>query len=134
MKSNETLRRAAAIALGVAVAVGGLAACDRTTSGSDATNTARNVRDRDERTATPTDQGESAGDRAITQNVRKAVVDNDQLSTNAHNVKIVTQDGVVTLRGPVDSAQEKATIVAMANKAPGVKRVDDQLEVVHATN
>ena len=133
MKSNETVCRAAAIAFGVAVAVGGLAACDRTTSGSDAENTARNVRDRDQRTATPTDQGESAADRAITQNIRKSVVDNDQLSTNAHNVKIVTQDGVVTLRGPVDSAQEKSIIVAMANKAPGVRRIDDQLEV-HATN
>ena len=133
MKSNERLRRVAAMAFGLAVAVGGLAACDRSTSGAGADNTARNVRDRDERTATPLDQGESAGDRDITQHIRQAVVDNDQLSTNAHNVKIITQDGVVTLRGPVNSAQEKSTIVAMAHNAPGVKRVDDQLEV-HATN
>jgi osmotically-inducible protein OsmY len=43
-------------------------------------------------------------------------------------VKIITRDGVVTLRGPVKDAREKATIVAMAKATAGVKRVDDQLE------
>jgi hyperosmotically inducible periplasmic protein len=61
--------------------------------------------------------------------VRKAVVDNDVLSTNAHNVKIITQNGIVTLRGPVNTATEKATVVALARSTPGVTRVDDQLEV-----
>ena len=63
------------------------------------------------------------------QRVRRSVADNDALSTNAHNVKIITQNGVVTLRGPVNTAAEKATIVAAARSAPGVARVDDQLEV-----
>jgi hypothetical protein len=80
------------------------------------------VRDRDDRTATPLDQGESEGDRNITQHIRKGVVANDALSTNARNVKIVTQDGVVTLRGPVNSAQEKSAVIALAQAAPGVKR------------
>jgi hyperosmotically inducible protein len=111
-------------------------ACDRTTDASRtaaADNTARNVRDKDGNAPTPMNQGESQGDLAITQHVRKTVTDNDALSTNAHNVKIVTQNGVVTLRGPVNSATEKATIVAAAQRAPGVTRVDDQLEV-KATN
>ena len=95
----------------------------------DADNTARNVRDRDDRTATPMDQGGSEGDRTITAEIRKQITDNDGLSTNAKNVKIITQDGVVTLRGPVKNAQEKTTVAGIARKAAGVKRVDDQLEV-----
>ena len=95
----------------------------------DADNTGRNVRDRDERTATPMDQGGSKGDRTITAEIRKQITDNDALSMNAKNVKVITQDGVVTLRGPVKNAQEKTTVASIARKAAGVKRVDDQIEV-----
>jgi osmotically-inducible protein OsmY len=95
----------------------------------DADDTAKNVRDRDGRTLTPMDQGGSEGDRTITQEIRKQVTDRDELSTNAKNIKIITIDGVVTLRGPVKSENEKTTIAGIARKAPGVKRVDDQTEV-----
>jgi osmotically-inducible protein OsmY len=95
----------------------------------DADDTGRNVRDRDDRTLTPMDQGESEQDRTITQEIRKRVTDRDGLSTNAQNIKIITVDGVVTLRGPVKNAQEKSTIVSIAKQAPGAKRVEDQLEV-----
>jgi osmotically-inducible protein OsmY len=57
------------------------------------------------------------------------VVDNDELSTNAKNIKIITVDGVVTLRGPVKNDAEKTTVSSIAHKASGVKRVDNQLEV-----
>lgn len=95
----------------------------------DADNTGRNVRDRGDATKTPTDQGGSDSDRNITAHIRKEIVDNDGLSTNAHNVKIITTDGIVTLRGPVKSVQEKAWVAAAAHRAPGVKRVDNQLEI-----
>jgi len=95
----------------------------------DADNTDRNERDRDGNTLTPLDQGKSEADRTITQQIRKSVVDNDNLSTNAHNVKIITVDGTVTLRGPVKSAEEKATVEALAQKTSGVKTVDNQLEI-----
>src|SRR5262245_12778556 len=95
----------------------------------DADDTGRNVRDRDDRTLTPMDQGQSEQDRTITQEIRKAVTNHDERSTNAKNIKIITVDGVVTLRGPVKNAQEKTTIVAIAHKAAGTKRVDDQIEV-----
>jgi osmotically-inducible protein OsmY len=95
----------------------------------DADNTGRNVRDRDDAAKTPTDQGGSESDRNITAHIRKEIVSNDGLSTNAHNVKIITTDGIVTLRGPVKSPQEKAWVVAAAHRAPGVKRVEDQLEI-----
>jgi osmotically-inducible protein OsmY len=75
------------------------------------------------------DQGESKADLGITQQIRKAVMGHKDLSMDAKNVKIITQDGVVTLRGPVKSAEEKATIADVSKKTKGVKRVDNQLEV-----
>jgi hyperosmotically inducible protein len=95
----------------------------------DADNTGKNTRDRNDDTLTPGDQGESAADREVTANVRKAIVGDDTLSMNAHNVKIITQNGVVTLRGPVDTASEKTSVAAKAQKVAGVKRVDNQLEI-----
>ena len=92
-------------------------------------NSGRNVRDRDDQNKTPGDQSENEADRTITQNIRRAVTADDSLSTNAKNVKIITNDGTVTLRGPVKSEKEKAEIEAKAKQVAGVKRVDNQLEV-----
>ena len=93
-------------------------------------NTGRNVRDRDGTTLTPGDQSESKADLDLTQRIRQAVVADDSLSTTAHNVKIITNEGVVTLRGPVNSDQEKTKIAAAAKNVVGVKQVENQLEVV----
>jgi len=95
----------------------------------DTENTGVNVRDRGDATVTPEDQGGKAGDREITAAVRRAIVKDDSLSLNAHNVKIITRDGLVTLRGPVKSAAERTKIAHLAEKTAGVKRVDDQLEI-----
>lgn len=92
-------------------------------------NSGRNVRDRDNQTKTPGDQSENEADRTITQNIRQAITADDSLSTNAKNVKIITNDGTVTLRGPVKSEKEKTDIEAKAKQVAGVKRVDNQLEV-----
>ena len=94
-----------------------------------ADNSGKNVRDRQDNARTPGDQSNSKSDMAITQEVRKAVVADKALSTNAHNVKIITQNGVVTLRGPVKSPEEKDTIAAKAKQVAGVKNVDNQLEI-----
>ena len=94
-----------------------------------ADNTDKNDRDRDPAALTPGDQGENEADRTITQKIRQAVVANDTLSMNAKNVKIITNDGTVTLRGPVKSEKEKSDIEAKAKQVAGVKRVDNQLEV-----
>ena len=75
------------------------------------------------------DQGNSESDRNITASIRKAVVDDDSLSMNAHNVKIITQGGVVTLKGEVESAKEKSAVEAKAKSVAGVAKVDSQLEV-----
>jgi len=94
-------------------------------------NSGRNVRDADGTTKTPGDQSESETDRTITQNVRQAVTADDSISTNGKNVKIVTVDGTVTLRGPVKSEQEKTNIAAKAQQIAGVKQVDNQLEIAN---
>ena len=94
-------------------------------------NSGRNVRDADGTTKTSGDQSESETDRTITQNVRQAVTADDSISTNGKNVKIVTVDGTVTLRGPVKSEQEKTNIAAKAQQIAGVKKVDNQLEIAN---
>jgi hyperosmotically inducible periplasmic protein len=93
-------------------------------------NTERNVRDRSGETLTPGDQSTSEADLALTQQIRQAVVADTSLSTNAHNVKIITSNGVVTLRGPVNSPQEKATIDAKAQQIAGATKVKNELEIV----
>lgn len=92
-------------------------------------NTGRNVRDRDDKTLTPFDQSESEADRTLTQRVRQSIVGDDSLSTTAKNVKIITINGVVTLRGPVKSEEERSRIVAAAQQIAGKNNVQNQLEI-----
>ena len=92
-------------------------------------DTGRNERDRQDTAVTPMDQSNDPADLELTQKIRKAVVADDGLSMNAHNVKIIAANGVVVLRGPVESPEEKAKIEATAVKIAGVKNVRNQLEV-----
>jgi hyperosmotically inducible periplasmic protein len=94
----------------------------------DADNTGLNRRDRGHDTVLPLNQGNNRADIEVTARIRSAIVGNDYLSTNAKNVKIITRDGQVTLRGPVNSEEERRIISDLASEAaPG--RVDNQLEV-----
>jgi hyperosmotically inducible periplasmic protein len=94
-----------------------------------ADNTRVNERDRSGESLTPTDQGSSEADRRVTQLVRQAVVKDDSLSFTAKNVKIITQNGKITLRGPVNTTQERTTIESAARKVAGAYQVDNLLEV-----
>ena len=96
---------------------------------SDADNTARNVRDRNNRTLTPLDQGNSKSDVNITAQIRKGIIAREGVSVNAKNVKIITVDGRVTLRGPVNSAEEKRLLGVIATDIVQGENVDNQLEV-----
>ena len=96
---------------------------------SGADNTARNVRDRDDRSVTPLDQSNSATDTQITARIRKEIMAAKDLSVNAHNVKIITRDGRVTLRGPVESSEEKGAIQEIAQRVASSGNVDNQIEV-----
>jgi osmotically-inducible protein OsmY len=93
-------------------------------------NTKVNKRDASGTTVTPEDQSKgSTRDIELTRILRQEIVNDKSFSMNAQNIKIVTLSGVVTLRGPVDSQQEKQRIDAMAKKTAGVKKVDNLLEI-----
>jgi hyperosmotically inducible protein len=130
MKKTVLLLSLALLILGGYAGVG--AATERTPAPPAQTapdNTGRNVRDRSGDTLTPGDQSESQADRTLTQRIRKAVVADKSLSTTAKNIKIITNDGLVTLRGPVNNAQEKEKIEVKAQQIAGANSVDNQLEV-----
>jgi osmotically-inducible protein OsmY len=123
-------------------AAAGLAACDtkndNTARPSSATpparptqpdNTANNRGDQKPENKTPMDQKENAADIKITAEIRRAIMDDKAMSTNAQNAKIITADGVVTLRGVVASQAEKDAIEAKAKAVAGVTRVDNLLEI-----
>ena len=92
-------------------------------------NTEINVRDKGNTTLTPEDQKETESDIKITADIRQAIIKNKSLSVNAQNVKIITRNGVVTLRGPVESKKESKKIKKIAKHTPGVLKVDNQLEI-----
>jgi osmotically-inducible protein OsmY len=94
-----------------------------------ADNTRINKRDRSKDQPTADQQKENPNDREITRKIRRAIVEDKSLSTYGHNVKIITQNGRVTLKGPVRSQEEKDTIAAKAAAIAGEDRVDNQLEV-----
>ena len=89
-------------------------------------NTKKN---RDQSSPTADQQKMNPSDRAITQKIRKALMADKSLSTYAHNVKIVAQDGKVTLRGPVRSDDEKRSVEAKAAAVVGEGNVTSQIEI-----
>ena len=92
-------------------------------------NTATNARDRSGETLTSGDQSNTSADLKITQAIRQAIMKDSELSATAKNIKIITTDGQVTLRGPVKSAEEKAKIDQLAKSAAGGAEINDQLDV-----
>jgi osmotically-inducible protein OsmY len=84
-----------------------------------ADNTDVNKRDQNPGEATADQQKMNAADRALTAKIRKAVMADKNLSTYAHNVKIISQDGTVTLKGPVQSDDEVKSIMAKATEGTG---------------
>jgi hyperosmotically inducible periplasmic protein len=92
-------------------------------------NTKQNQADRDPSSPTADQQKMNNADRDITKKIRMAVHNDKSLSTYAHNVKIITQDGRVTLKGPVRSDDEKSNIENKATAVAGAGNVTDLLEV-----
>jgi osmotically-inducible protein OsmY len=94
-------------------------------------NTEVNQRERDSSQPTADRQKDNRSDREITQQIRQAVMKDSSLSSSsyAHNVKIVSQNGMVTLKGPVRSEEDKQSIAAKAAEVVGADKVTNQLEV-----
>jgi len=94
-----------------------------------ADNTKVNQRDRNANEPTADQQKDNRSDRDITQQVRRAIMKDKSLSTYAHNVKIITQDGQVTLKGPVRSEDEKRAVEAKAAEIAGGNKVTSELDI-----
>ena len=92
-------------------------------------NTATNERDRSGETQTSGDQSNSSEDLKTTQAIRQALMKDGELSTTAKNIKVITANGQVTLRGPVNTAQEKAKIDQLARSAASGAKIENQLDV-----
>ena len=92
-------------------------------------NSAVNVRDRNPDAMTAGQQSNAKSDVELTSEIRRAVVKDDSLSVLARNVKIISANGNVILRGPVKTEQEKTTIASKAQAIAGPNKVDNQLEV-----
>lgn len=99
-------------------------------TGTKADNSGINKRDTNSAALTPMDQGGSESDRKLTQQIRQDLMKDKSLSFTAKNVKIITINGKVTLRGPVKSEAERSSIEAAARRAAGSgAQVDSQLEI-----
>jgi hyperosmotically inducible periplasmic protein len=92
-------------------------------------NTKVNERDKDKSQPTADQQKDNRSDRDITQQIRQSVMKDKALSTYAHNVKIISQNGMVTLKGPVRSEDEKHSVEAKAAEVVGQDKVTSELEV-----
>ena len=92
-------------------------------------NTKVNERDRSQKEPAADQQEDNRSDRDITQQIRQSIMNDKSLSTYAHNVKIFTQYGQVTLKGPVRSEDEKKTIEAKATEVAGDGKVTSELNI-----
>jgi hyperosmotically inducible periplasmic protein len=105
---------------------------DQPSSGAQtpADNTKINQRDRDKTEPTADQQKENKSDRELAREVRRTLVTDKSLSPYAHNVKVIAQNGFITLKGPVRSNQEKQAVEAKAAEAAGgADRVKSEIEV-----
>jgi osmotically-inducible protein OsmY len=130
MPGNHYLPRIALLAgmLAAGVAVSTL----RAQNSTQPDNTRNNKQEAANGAVTADQQKNNRSDREVTKEIRKAVMSDKSLSINAHNVKIITQDGAVTLKGPVRSEDERKSIVAKAEQVAGTGKVTDQLTVKSA--
>lgn len=118
------------VILGIALATASLIAQNTDSGNVKPDNTKVNKRDRAADQPTADQQKNNASDMDLTKNIRRSIMDDKSLSTDAHNVKIISQNGTVTLKGPVKSDSEKSSIVSKAASiAGGADKVVDQMSV-----
>jgi hyperosmotically inducible protein len=129
-KTHELFRVAALgfaiAALSIAVVPAGAQQAD---SQAQPDNTAQNKGDNKKGAMTADNQRESAADRDLAKKIRKSINSDSSLSTYAHNVKVIVRGGMVTLKGPVKSDDEKNAVGAKANDIAGADKVQNELTV-----
>ena len=134
LASQVTIRGALFVALlmgsGWAVIGSQQAGAQQTTDQApQADNTRMNQQDRNSNEATADQQKADRSDREITQQIRKSITSDKSLSTYGHNVKVITQNGMVTLKGPVRSEEEKKAVEAKAAEVAGADKVTNEIDV-----
>jgi osmotically-inducible protein OsmY len=107
----------------------GAAAAQSTDSQTKPDNSAVNKRDQNPGEVTADQQKMNAADRNLTAKIRSSIMADKSLSTYAHNVKIISQDGTVTLKGPVRSDGEVKSIVAKAANVTGAGKIINEMSV-----
>lgn len=117
------------VALSVVLAAGTVAIAQDAQQSPASDNTKTNERDRNPSQSTADQQKENRSDRDITRDIRRAIMQDKSLSSYAHNVKVISQNGAVTLKGPVRSEEEKNAIEAKAAEIVGKDKLTNQLEV-----
>jgi hyperosmotically inducible protein len=132
MTLNKTMR-IAVLGLGMAglSAASGIAtfATQQADPQAQPDNTKQNKGDRDKGAMTADQQKESAADRDLAKKIRKSIAGDSSLSTYAHNIKVIVRDGMVTLKGPVHTEDEKNAIGAKASEVAGADKVQNELTV-----
>ena len=124
--TSRIFRRTVAIGVGVAVlSFGGTSMLTQARSLQQPDNTGANK----QQATTADQQKETAEDRGLAQKIRKSIVGDKSLSTYGHNVKVIVRNGVVTLKGPVQSEDEKNNIGAKAADVAGADKVQNELTV-----
>jgi hypothetical protein len=117
------------VSLGTALVFGGSLLAYEDDKPAKADNTKANKEDRAAGAVTADQQKMNPADRELAQKVRKAITADKTLSTYAHNVKIIARDGMVTLKGPVRSDEEKNLVEAKATEVAGAGKVTNELTV-----
>ncbi len=117
--------------LGAALLVIALQSAGAQSPPTPADNSRSNKVDSTNRIATADDQKENESDRTLTQKIRKSVVSDDSLSTYAHNIKIVSVNGTVTLNGVVRSEKEKNSVAMKAVAVAGKDHVVNELKIAN---
>lgn len=95
-----------------------------------ADNTGVNKRDSALEAVTADEQSQSPEDMKITADIRSGILSDQALSTYAHNIKIIVQNGKVTLKGPVRSSDEQEKIKDIASGVVGYGNISNELNVV----
>jgi hyperosmotically inducible periplasmic protein len=116
--------------LAIVLGVASLGAQNTDSTGVKPDNTKVNRQDRNANQPTADQQKNNATDLDLTKNIRRSIVEDKSLSSYAHNVKVISQNGTVTLKGPVKSEAEKSAIMSKAvSLAGGADKVIDQMSV-----
>ncbi|MCX6124743.1 MAG: BON domain-containing protein [Proteobacteria bacterium] len=125
----RNLRLVGGLTLGMGVASLRLNAEDSANKPIKSDNSQMNAGDTASTAVTADHQSSAKGDTEVVRKIRASLTEDKSLSTYAQNVKIISANGHVTLKGPVRSAQEKATVELAATRVAGAKQVRSELEL-----